>query len=83
MNLNVTIAMIENVIKTLPFVVRWGAMVKEFIGSCTHGPNFEWRRTETACSATTVGNGTGIEGFERTQTMDPVDKVNMGPMIDT
>ena len=40
-------------------------------------------RTETARSATTVGNGTEIEGFERTQTMDPVDKVNMGPMIDT
>ena len=43
----------------------------------------EFIRTETARSATTVGNGTEIEGFERTQTMDPVDKVNMGPMIDT
>ena len=40
-------------------------------------------RTETARSAMTVGIGTEIEGFERTQTMDPVDKVNMGPMIDT
>ena len=48
-----------------------GETVKKFI------------RIETARSATTVGNGTEIEGFKRTQTMDPVDKVNMGPMIDT
>ena len=36
-------------------------------------------RTETARSAMMVGIGTEIEGFERTQTMDPVDKVNMRP----
>ena len=38
-------------------------------------------RTETARSAMTVGIGTEIEGFERTQTMDPVDKVNRRPWL--
>ena len=40
-------------------------------------------RTGTARSAMMVGIGTEFEGFERTQTMDPVDKVNMRSMIDT
>ena len=48
-----------------------GETVKKFIG------------VMTVRSAMTVGNWTETEGFERTQTMDPVDKVNMSLMFDT
>ena len=53
------------------FLSSLGETVKKFIG------------VVTVRSAMTVGNWTETEGFERTQTMDPVDKVNMRPMLDT
>ena len=65
MNLNVMIAMKMSLNPT--HCSSLDKAVKRFI------------RIEIVHSAATVGIGTEIEGFERTQTTDPTDKVNMGP----